>query len=219
LKSGDEFAPNAVLKIALALLSCPWLRFSQWDTHQDLGSAESCVQNSVNVPLNSNQFSALVDFTFNLGCGSLQSSTLLRILNQNDYSGVPAQMMRWTYAGGQQLPGLVTRRQNEGTLWNTPVSGGGSTAPMTTPVATTQPGTAGPASSSAVALGTSQVGSAAPTTNPAAQGSTASAALFAEVLCSVFLSCECFFFVLFFWFCFCSELSRAHASAVSVAFF
>jgi len=79
---------------------------------QDLASAEQCVQNNVNVELNSNQFSALVDFTFNLGCGSLQSSTLLRDLNQGEYSAVPAQMLRWVYAGGRVLPGLQTRRQN-----------------------------------------------------------------------------------------------------------
>lgn len=122
---------------------------------QDLGSAESCVQSSVSVPLNTNQFSALVDFTFNLGCGALWSSTLLRVLNQGEYSEVPAQMARWTYAGGRQLPGLVTRRANEGTLWSTPV-GGATNAPAasTTPAPASQVTAAPSAAPSAAATTT-----------------------------------------------------------------
>eukprot|EP00051_Salpingoeca_urceolata_P026339 m.476938 g.476938 ORF g.476938 m.476938 type:complete len:395 (+) comp20709_c0_seq1:662-1846(+) len=93
---------------------------------QDMGSAESCVRNAVNVNLNQNQFDALVDFTYNAGCGSLQSSTLLRDLNANDYSAVPAQLLRWDHAGGRVLPGLERRRRAEGNLWSTGDSGDGN---------------------------------------------------------------------------------------------
>lgn len=155
---------------------------------QDLGSAQTCVQNSVNVPLNENQFSALVDFAFNLGCGALQGSTLLRLLNQGQYTAVPAQMMRWTYAGGRQLPGLVTRRQNEGTLWNTPVSGASTAGAVTTAPPATAPATqapsaapattapAAPATTAQAAAATTAAGTAAPTQPPstaAASGTTA----------------------------------------------
>lgn len=44
-------------------------------------SYEPCVEKAVTVPLNDNQFSALVSFVFNLGCGAFKSSTLLRRLN------------------------------------------------------------------------------------------------------------------------------------------
>jgi lysozyme len=89
---------------------------------QDLAVYEQCVHNAVKVPLNSNQFSALVDFAYNLGCGSLESSTLLKLLNEGNYGAVCPQLKRWVYAGGQVFPGLVSRRDAECNLFNTPVS-------------------------------------------------------------------------------------------------
>jgi lysozyme len=74
----------------------------------------------VKVPLNQNQFDALVSWTYNLGEGSLASSTMLKLLNQGDYASVPAQMMRWTKANGVDLPGLVRRRQAEAELFARP---------------------------------------------------------------------------------------------------
>lgn len=77
----------------------------------------AAVNRLVTVPLNQNQFDALTSFTYNLGEGALASSTLLRLLNQGDYASVPAQMMRWTKAGGVDLPGLVRRRKAEADLF------------------------------------------------------------------------------------------------------
>jgi lysozyme len=56
---------------------------------------------------------AIVDFTFNLGAGRLQSSTLRRKINQGTWDEVPGQLMRWVYGGGRKLRGLVLRRQAE----------------------------------------------------------------------------------------------------------
>lgn len=104
---------------------------------QDMGSAESCVQNNVGVNLNQDQFDALTDFVYNLGCGTLQSSTLLGELNQGNYGAVPGQMALFDHANGQVLPGLQTRRAAEGQLWSGnppsygpvgPGSSGGATA-------------------------------------------------------------------------------------------
>ena len=64
------------------------------------------------------QRDALISFTFNLGAGALETSTLLQLLNQGDYGSVPTQLNRWTKAGGQTLPGLVTRRKAEGALFS-----------------------------------------------------------------------------------------------------
>jgi lysozyme len=84
----------------------------------DLSSAEQCVRDYVHTPLNDNQFSALVDFTYNLGCGSLASSTLLVEVNARNFGAVCGQLERWVYAGGRVLPGLVRRRQAECQLFN-----------------------------------------------------------------------------------------------------
>lgn len=75
-------------------------------------SAKSVV-NLCPVPLTIGQFSALIDFAFNLGSGSLQASTLRRCVNRGDMLGAIEQFGRWVYAGGVKFPGLVRRRQAE----------------------------------------------------------------------------------------------------------
>jgi lysozyme len=85
---------------------------------QDVVPAQAAVNNGVKVALNQNQFDALVSFTFNVGVGAFQGSTLLKVLNRGQYDQVPAQLLRWTRAGGQVVQGLVNRRNNEIKLWN-----------------------------------------------------------------------------------------------------
>ncbi len=59
------------------------------------------------------RLAAIVDFTFNLGAGRLQTSTLRRRVNQRDWSGAATELRRWVYGGGNVLPGLITRREAE----------------------------------------------------------------------------------------------------------
>jgi lysozyme len=87
---------------------------------QDLSKFEAGVTRLVKVPLSSNQFSALVSFSFNVGLGSLGNSTLLRLLNQGNYAGAADQFRLWTKAGGKTLEGLVHRRAEEKALFLKP---------------------------------------------------------------------------------------------------
>lgn len=59
------------------------------------------------------RLAAIVDFTFNLGAGRLQSSTLRRRINQRDWLAAVEELRRWVYGGGKVLPGLVIRREAE----------------------------------------------------------------------------------------------------------
>lgn len=59
---------------------------------------------------------AIVDFTFNLGAGRLQTSTLRRRINQRDWAAAGTELGRWIYSGGRVLPGLLARRSGEATL-------------------------------------------------------------------------------------------------------
>lgn len=59
---------------------------------------------------------AIVDFTFNLGAGRLQTSTLRRRVNQRDWTVAAQELRRWVYGGGKVLPGLVARREAEALL-------------------------------------------------------------------------------------------------------
>lgn len=84
---------------------------------KDVTRFEACVEKQVTAPINQNQFDALVSFAFNLGCGNLASSTLLRKLNAKDYAGAAEQFLVWNRAGGRVLPGLTRRREAEKALF------------------------------------------------------------------------------------------------------
>ena len=63
------------------------------------------------------QFDALVSFSFNLGLGTLQRSTLRQKHNRGDYDGAAEEFLKYTKAGGKVLRGLVTRRKDERALY------------------------------------------------------------------------------------------------------
>jgi lysozyme len=85
---------------------------------KDVETAERAVLRLVNVPLTDGQFDALVSFTFNLGSGAFQRSTLRRKVNRQAHAEVPAQLKRWVWAGGRKLNGLVNRRRSEAALYS-----------------------------------------------------------------------------------------------------
>lgn len=84
---------------------------------RDVAVAERAVNRLVKVPVTQDQFDALVSFTFNLGEGSLERSTLLKKLNAGDYNGAANEFPRWVRAGGRVLAGLVNRRNDERELF------------------------------------------------------------------------------------------------------
>ena len=67
------------------------------------------------------RIAAIVDFTFNLGAGRLQTSTLRRRINQRDWGAAATELRRWVYGGGKVLPGLFARREAEISLLDTKV--------------------------------------------------------------------------------------------------
>lgn len=78
---------------------------------------QRAVRERVEVPLTTNQLAAITSFTYNVGTGALETSTLLRKLNQGDYEGACNELPRWKYGTvlGVKvvLPGLVKRREAE----------------------------------------------------------------------------------------------------------
>jgi len=89
---------------------------------KDLAGFEKGVSACVRVPLTQNQFDALVSFSYNLGVGSLQSSTLLKLLNEGKYEKAAEQFPLWVKGGDVVLPGLVKRRAAEKQLFLTKMS-------------------------------------------------------------------------------------------------
>lgn len=76
----------------------------------DLKPFENYV-NGLMVCTSQGQYDSLVDFTYNLGIASLERSTLLRMIRQHaNTNDIQKQFMRWVYASGKKLNGLVKRR-------------------------------------------------------------------------------------------------------------
>lgn len=67
----------------------------------------------VRAPMTDGQKAAFLSFAFNVGNGAFCGSTLTRKANAGDMPGACAELSRWTWAGGKQLPGLVNRRAAE----------------------------------------------------------------------------------------------------------
>lgn len=82
-----------------------------------LGDYEAAVNRYVSVPINQNQFDALVDFAYNAGAQNLRASTLLRLLNQGEYDKAANEFGKWVYGGGKKLGGLIKRRELERELF------------------------------------------------------------------------------------------------------
>jgi lysozyme len=60
---------------------------------------------------------ALVSFSFNVGLGSLQRSSIRARYNRGDHAGAAEGLLDWTKAAGKVLPGLVKRRNDERALF------------------------------------------------------------------------------------------------------
>ena len=87
----------------------------------DVAGAVTAVNRMVTSTINQNQFDALVDFTFNLGCASLSQSTLLRYVNAGEFDLAAAQFLLWDHVRGVVIPGLLRRRQAEMELFKTEI--------------------------------------------------------------------------------------------------
>ncbi|HBR4379828.1 TPA: lysozyme [Klebsiella pneumoniae] len=79
----------------------------------DLQKVVSAIDPLIKVRIPDPTRAALYSFTYNVGSGAFASSTLLKKLNAGDVPGACKELQRWTYAGGKQWKGLITRRDIE----------------------------------------------------------------------------------------------------------
>jgi len=83
----------------------------------DLNRFERGVERYCPVKLTQGQFDALVSFSFNVGLGTLQRSTLRQKVLRGDMEDAAEEFLKYTLAGGKVLKGLVTRRNDERALF------------------------------------------------------------------------------------------------------
>lgn len=86
---------------------------------EDLELAEAEVNKvAEKVDLTQGQFDSLVSFTFNIGAGNFQTSTLRRkVLNNPADPSIKAEFGKWVYVRGKVNQGLQRRRLEESRLY------------------------------------------------------------------------------------------------------
>jgi lysozyme len=75
------------------------------------------VEKVLKVPLEQNQFDAVVSFSYNVGLGNLKSSTLLKKINDGKFLEASKEFGKWNKAKGKILDGLTKRREAERLLF------------------------------------------------------------------------------------------------------
>lgn len=83
----------------------------------DLAWAQTAVNQLVRVPLKQHMFDALVSFVYNIGESAFSKSTMLRLLNEGKFDLAAEQFKRWNQDNGTVIPGLVSRRKVEESLF------------------------------------------------------------------------------------------------------
>lgn len=80
---------------------------------KDLEKHDKEMMKNIKVSLSDEEHAAYLSFTYNVGVGNFKSSTLLKNLNMNKREEACNQLLRWVFAKGKKLKGLVTRREEE----------------------------------------------------------------------------------------------------------
>ncbi|MEY1278489.1 lysozyme [Providencia sp. PROV130] len=80
---------------------------------KDLSKVRKGVDPLIKVDIDDNTRAAIYSFTYNVGTGAFARSTMLKKLNAGDIAGACNELKRWTYAGGKEWKGLITRREIE----------------------------------------------------------------------------------------------------------
>jgi len=83
----------------------------------DLHRFELGVERFCPVIFTQGQFDALVSFSFNVGLGTLQRSTLRQKVLKNNMEGAAEELLKYCMAGGKPLKGLQNRRRDERALF------------------------------------------------------------------------------------------------------
>jgi len=84
----------------------------------DVAMVETHCKRLITVPLKQHQHDAIVSWCYNLGCGNLRASTMLRVINAGEMDKVSEQIVRWDKVKGKPLAGLTRRRLAEALLFD-----------------------------------------------------------------------------------------------------
>lgn len=89
----------------------------QW-LREDLAELRTAILKEVKVPLQDYQMAALLSFVYNVGIGNFRTSTMLKLVNAANFKDVFPEFMKWVFANGKKLNGLICRRKSEAEMWS-----------------------------------------------------------------------------------------------------
>jgi GH24 family phage-related lysozyme (muramidase) len=88
---------------------------------KDIEAIRNSMNKVIKVPINKNQQLALLSLRYNIGGPAFDKSTLLRRLNERNYSDTAMRFAEWRLSEGKINQGLVNRRERERQLFIKPV--------------------------------------------------------------------------------------------------
>lgn len=88
---------------------------------KDIEEIRKSMNKVIKVPINKNQQLALLSLRYNIGGPAFDKSTLLRRLNEGNFSDASMRFAEWRLSEGKINQGLVNRRKREQDLFNKPV--------------------------------------------------------------------------------------------------
>lgn len=83
---------------------------------KDINKVRKGVDPLIKVDIDDNTRAAIYSFAYNVGTGAFARSMMLKKLNAGDIAGACNELKRWTYAGGKEWKGLITRREIENSV-------------------------------------------------------------------------------------------------------
>ena len=84
---------------------------------RDIERFAANVEALIKVDVGDNQFGALVSLAYNIGVGAFSKSSVLRFVNKKQFNDAADAFALWNKGGGKVLPGLVSRRAAEVSLF------------------------------------------------------------------------------------------------------
>ncbi len=97
VKMGDKTTPVVAANRALS----------------DVSRFEGAIKQCIRVPLHQHEYDAMISFSYNVGPTAFCRSTLVKRLNEGDYTGACHEMGKWVFVGRNKVAGLVSRRNGE----------------------------------------------------------------------------------------------------------
>jgi lysozyme len=114
---GHQIQPNELELMTQTITEEKALQLFQ----KDIESMRKQLNSLIKVPINKNQQLALLSLRYNIGPDAFAKSSVLRLLNEGNYTGSALRFADWKISDGMINKGLIARRERERQLFSKPV--------------------------------------------------------------------------------------------------